>query len=294
MSADWSIIADHISQKLDEEITFQAPQSIGGGCINQTWKVTDQRGRNWFVKTNKPFRVEMFNAEMQGLEAILTTQSIRTPKPICFGQSKQHSFLVLEYLELGGSPNPTLTGAQLAHMHQHTWETFGWTRDNTIGSTAQINTPKNNWISFWQEHRLGFQLKLALQKGLSHQTYDAGMELSSLMDQFFTDYHPSPSLLHGDLWGGNCSVDISGNPVIYDPAVYFGDRETDLAMTELFGGFGNRFMSSYDEHYPIDVGYPTRKTLYNLYHIMNHYNLFGGSYSSQADSMIHSLLSVVR
>ncbi len=295
MITDWSEIASHISLSAGSKIIIKDSQAVSGGCINQAWKVTDQKGDAWFVKANQRSLIDMFEAEQSGLEEIQASQSFLVPRPLCSGETSEYSFLVMEHLQLDSSFDSVLAGRQLAKMHQYTQDTFGWKHNNTIGSTPQINTCgsvyEKDWIRFWQKHRLEYQLNLARKKGFPSGDYDAGMELCQLVGQFFTSYQPLASLLHGDLWSGNCGSDPAGNPVIYDPAVYYGDRETDLAMTELFGGFGSRFMDSYHEYLPIDSGYVTRKRLYNLYHILNHFNLFGGGYGSQAASMIDGLVS---
>ena len=192
-----------------------------------------------------------------------------------------------------GSSKPCLAGEQLAKMHHYHAEDFGWIIDNTIGSTQQRNKQNNDWISFWKDERLRFQLNLALHKGLSTEIYEKGFKLSENLGAFFESYQPKASLLHGDLWSGNIAYDEKNQPVIFDPAVYYGDHETDLAMTELFGNFGKHFYDCYNEHYPIDSGYTTRKKLYNLYHILNHFNLFGGSYAIQSERMIDKLLSEI-
>ena len=179
-------------------------------------------------------------------------------------------------------------------MHRHTQDRFGWHRDNTIGSTPQPNEKNSDWVVFWQQQRLGFQLELAAQNGIADSLREQGQRLIEVLPSFFSNYRPAPSLLHGDLWSGNYAMDTAGHPVIYDPAVYYGDREADLAMTELFGSLPQQFYSAYEEAWPIDAGYSVRKTLYNLYHILNHFNLFGGGYSSQAGHMIKSLLSETR
>ncbi len=170
---------------------------------------------------------------------------------------------------------------------------FGWGRENTIGSTPQINTPSDDWIEFWRERRLGKQLELAAHSGYCGRLQRQGERLLGKFAGLFAGYRPLPSLLHGDLWSGNYAADAEGNPVIYDPAPYYGDREADLAMTELFGGFGRAFYNAYQQAWPLDDGYRTRKTLYNLYHILNHLNLFGGGYLGQAESMIDSLLAEI-
>lgn len=224
---------------------------------------------------------------------MLETQSIRVPKPICCGTQGNSAYIVLEWLELGGSNNQPWEemGRQLAAMHR--WNPpiserrFGWRRNNTIGSTPQINTWTENWGDFFAEHRIGYQLKLARRGG----SFDRGERLLAIIPELLRDRQPQPSLVHGDLWGGNAGFTAQGEPVIFDPAAYVGDREVDLAMTELFGGFPKAFYRGYNEVFPLDPGYERRKTLYNLYHILNHFNLFGGGYASQANRAIAQILS---
>ena len=167
---------------------------------------------------------------------------------------------------------------------------FGFAHDNFIGTTPQPNGWKVDWIDFWREHRLGFQLQLAEQNGYGGQLQSLGEKLMDALPAFFKDYTPQPSLLHGDLWNGNHAYLQDGTPTIFDPATYYGDRECDLAMTELFGGYSEDFYTAYRAAFPLDAGYATRKTLYNLYHILNHANLFGGGYARQAEGMIRRLL----
>jgi fructosamine-3-kinase len=164
---------------------------------------------------------------------------------------------------------------------------FGWDINNTIGSTVQINNWTANWAEFWAKHRIGYQLKLARRRG-GH--FPQGERLLEVIPELLAGHEPQPSLVHGDLWGGNAGVTSAGEPVIFDPAAYFGDREVDIAMTELFGGFSAQFYRGYNQVWPLEGGYDQRKTLYNLYHILNHFNLFGGSYESQANQMINRIL----
>ena len=199
----------------------------------------------------------------------------------------------MESLSLSGRENSSLFGQQLAKMHQHTQKQFGWHRNNTIGSTPQINNLEDSWIEFWRKHRLGFQIELALKNGAHKKLGEKGERLMADFPALFNNYNPEPSILHGDLWSGNWGSDERGNPVIYDPAVYFGDHEADLAMMELFGSPGASFFAAYREVYPIDDGYPVRRTLYNLYHILNHFNLFRGGYAAQAESMIDRILAEI-
>lgn len=291
-SAVWNDIATHISQATGRPFTLHAARELGGGCINQAARLTGDSG-DYFVKFNDSSRQDMFAAEAEGLTELAAAGSLRVPAVVCQGTARDASFLVLEFLELSGGDGrtPERLGYGLARLHRATADTFGWKRDNTIGSTPQINTPSPDWIKFWRERRLGYQLALAARHGLRGETERRSQKLLAGMEGFFTDYRPAPSLLHGDLWGGNQAALADGTPVIFDPAVYYGDREADLAMTELFGGFSGNFYSAYRDAWPLDPGYSTRKTLYNLYHVLNHYNLFGGGYGSQAGRMIESLLS---
>lgn len=267
-------------------------RSAGGGCINQTLVLeSDEAG--YFVKTNRASLADMFAAETEGLRALAAARAIRVPAVIAQGVAGDTAYLILEYLELGGGDGRSMErlGQALAAQHRCTQPAFGWHRDNTIGSTAQINHLNPDWVEFYRQARLGFQLKLAAQRGIGRHTVTRGERLMERLGSFYETYKPAPSLLHGDLWGGNQSALADGTPVIFDPAVYYGDREADIAMTELFGGFAARFYSAYREAWPLDPGYATRRTLYNLYHVLNHYNLFGGGYGGQAGRMIDALLA---
>ena len=266
--------------------------SMGGGCINQAFKLSDGR-QHFFVKTNAADRLPMFEAEAAGLDDILATHSLRAPKPVCYGRSGGNAWLVLEFLELNGRGKAAEMGRQLAQMHRSTAPQFGWKRDNTIGSTPQPNAWTAHWVDFLRDQRLGHQFELAAQAGYGAGLRHKGERLRAGLGAFFSTYQPVPSLLHGDLWGGNAGYLPSGEPVIFDPAVYYGDREADLAMTELFGGFGADFYAAYREAWPLDAGYATRKTLYNLYHVLNHAHLFGGGYVGQAQSMLDRLLAEI-
>ncbi len=263
-------------------------QSISGGCINQTFKLADAQ-RSFFVKLNDESRLEMFEAEAEGLQQIASARSVRTPQPVCHGVADGQAFLVLEYLDLCSHGDAAALGQQLAQMHRQVQSHFGWCRDNTLGSTPQRNTPTSDWPTFVRDQRIGFQLRLAAENGYGGQLQTAGAKLMANLHLFFTDYQPQASLLHGDLWGGNHGYLADATPVIFDPAVYVGDRECDLAMTELFGGFAPAFYAAYRAAWPMDAGYAVRKTLYDLYHILNHANLFGEGYVAQANQMIAKL-----
>ena len=290
MSGLWPHIAARIGELTGRAFSPDTPRHLGGGCINTALRLSDGT-QSWFVKTNDADRLDMFEAEAAGLNAMADTRTIRVPRALCTGVHGRNAYIVMQYIEsgAGGRRAQALAGERLAAMHRHTAERFGWERDNTIGATHQANAWREDWITFWREQRLGFQLELVGRHGYT------GLQRQGerLLDRFqvLIDHDPLPSLLHGDLWGGNISYDNTGEPVIFDPAVYYGDREADLAMTELFGGFGSDFYAAYRAAWPLDAGYPTRKMLYNLYHILNHTNLFGGGYAGQAQGMIERLLA---
>lgn len=292
MTVNWQQLQQVLVDKTGQKIGRLEASPVSGGDINRAWRLSDGQ-LQYFIKTNTPERLAMFEAEMIGLKAIQTSNSIRVPEALACGIVGHQAFIVMEYLELSGRPDPVRLARQLAAMHQCTQDQYGFAVENTIGSTPQINRFTGDWPVFWQQHRLGYQLSLAKMNGYGKELLDTGMRLNEQVGHFFSGYTPLASLLHGDLWSGNQGADSAGNPVIYDPACYYGDHETDLAMMELFGGPGQRFFDAYDELFAIDAGYFTRRELYNLYHILNHANLFGVSYVSQAKQMIASLLAQV-
>jgi len=290
---DWSDIASQIQQATGEKFAPDNHRSIGGGSINDAYLLSNER-QTYFVKLNRAVLLDMFAAEAEGLDEMAATNSVRVPRPVCHGISGSNSFIVMEYIPMGHGDSAAELGERLAAMHHSTRDQFGWHRDNTIGSTPQPNNWTVDWVDFYGNHRLGYQLQLPGARAFGRQLVSGGEELIDNLGAFFVDYQPQASLLHGDLWGGNYATAASGEPVIFDPAVYYGDREADIAMTELFGGFGNRFYQSYNNSWPLDSGYAVRKTLYNLYHVLNHLNLFGGGYGSQAQSMIGQLRAEYR
>ena len=288
-------IAERIQSVTGKPFKLLKTVTVGGGCINSTYRLEGKAGQ-YFVKLNHKDCLPMFEAESLGLEAIAVTDTVRVPKPVCCGLVEDQSFLAMEFIQLRSTNSvcDRLLGQKLAAMHDARQAFFGWHWDNTIGSTPQINTRHDNWIEFFAKHRLGFQLSLAKSQGYAGKLQREGERLIECLPDFFVSYRPKPSLLHGDLWGGNYAGDDTSQPVIFDPACYFGDREADIAMTELFGGFGREFLAAYDHAYPLDIGYKYRKSLYNLYHIINHINLFGSGYLAQAENVIARLIAEVR
>lgn len=294
MNIDWPLIEKTISDATGSSFSIISTQQVSGGDINTAY-VIQGRASRYFVKINRPQLVAMFEAELAGLVELAESDTVKVPVTIACDSTEQFCFLILEGLELKPLNNKTeqLLGQQLADLHIQQQNFFGWQRDNTIGLTPQYNKRNDSWIEFWREQRLNAQLKFAAEKGYTGQLQNKGEQLGLELDKFFTDYQPQASLLHGDLWAGNAAADEFGQPVIYDPACYFGDREADIAMTELFGGYGENFYAAYNDVFPLDSGYGIRKTLYNLYHILNHLNLFGSAYQGQALRMLDSLLAEV-
>jgi fructosamine-3-kinase len=294
---NWEKIGTDISVATRTRFVFNRATQLAGGDSNQAWRLSgstksdkNQREIYYMVKLNAVNRVDMFAAESAGLAAIGATQTIRVPRTITHGVTDQHSFLVLEYFNLASHGDSRYLGAQIAAMHRHHTAQFGWARDNTIGVTPQINHWSSDWMNFWREQRLGFQLNLAAQNGYRGDLQKLGKQVLDALPDLLADHYPQPSLLHGDLWGGNHAFLPDGTPVLFDPATYYGDREADIAMTELFGGFDPEFFSAYQQAYPLDSGYAKRKTLYNLYHILNHCNMVSSRYVSQAERMMRGIL----
>lgn len=287
----WTNIARRISTTSGQPFHCQQTHRIGGGCINESYVIAGA-GQRYFVKLNHADLHQMFAAEADGLHEIAASHTLRVPQVICHGVSGAQDYLVLEHLEFGPGNNQSQAqlGRDLARMHRHTAKQFGWWRDNTLGATPQPNRQCDSWIEFWRQQRLGHQLQLAAGNGHGGELQALGQTLLDHLDDLFAGHHPQPSLLHGDLWSGNYAIAVDGRPVIFDPAVYYGDRETDLAMTELFGGFATGFYRAYEDEYPLAPGYQQRKVFYNLYHILNHLNLFGGGYLRQAAAMMEQLL----
>lgn len=271
-----------VEQALDAAGPWQW-RALGERVGGIRWRV---RGTDTdcFVKTGD---ADMLAAEADGLAALAS--HLRVPRMLAVGTG----WLALEWLEFGRASvtSAARLGEDLARLHLAPQARFGWPRANFIGATQQFNTPSDDWIGFFRDQRLGFQLRLAAENGYRGGLQEQGVELSARLPRCFAGYTPRPSLLHGDLWGGNWGACVDGGPAVFDPAVYYGDREADLAMTELFGGFPLEFYAAYWAHVPADAGYALRRELYNFYHVLNHLNLFGEAYLAQAERMLLHLLA---
>jgi len=263
---------------MDEEfkrsLQIERAAHVTGGCIHECHRVWID-GKAWFLKSNSSKHEDAFAAEADGL-AGLREAGYRAPAPHSRGIAAGRAYLLMEFLDLKGAFDFPALGRMLAQAHRKAGPDFGWDRDNYIGATPQANGWCGDWAQFWRERRMRPQLELAKRKGLS---------LPEIPLDLLEGHEPQPSLLHGDLWSGNVSFMPEG-PVVFDPAAYYGDREADLAMTELFGGFPREFYDAYNEVFPLPAGYQRRKHLYNLYHLLNHLNLFGRSYLGQVEKTL--------
>ena len=282
----FSVLREHDIRVSDSDM----PRPVGGGDISSAWKVRAD-DHHVFLKTGPASSYEMFLAESEGLKELEKASALRVPKVLGCVVSGAEAMLALEWIDFepAGTDAERALGRLLAGQHKVREARFGWHRDNTIGSTPQINRWSDDWVRFFGEHRLGYQLDLAAKKGFAGNLQSNGRRLIDGLGRFFGNYWPEPSLLHGDLWGGNWAV-ADGEPVIYDPAVYYGDREADIAMTMLFGGFGRVFYDTYQQEWPFEAGFEERLELYKLYHVLNHLNLFGSAYLARAEGIIRSLI----
>ena len=252
---------------------------VSGGDINDAYRLTLEDGTRVFMKANRSVSPAFFQAEADGLEAIRATGAIRVPGVIATGQDDRYgTFLLLEWV--GPAPRRRdfweAFGHSLAAMHRSHAGRFGWEKDNAIGATPQVNAPCDSWVAFFRDRRLAPQFKRA-ERWLDAAARKRATRLLDHLEEHLVE-PDHPSLLHGDLWSGNFITGSDGQAWLIDPAVYVGHAEADLAMTELFGGFAPDFYATYREVSPLQPGYARRRDLYNLYHLLNHLNLFGGGY----------------
>ena len=264
--------------------------ATSGGSINQTQVLSLTNGQRLFCKQNSNSPADFFLAETRGLKLLAKAKSgLRIPKPIAVQSGSRPTFLLLEYIESSAEDEKFSEqfAISLAQLHRTSQEYYGLDHDNFIGSTPQKNTLEKDGIVFFRDHRINFIRQLVRQSGLLPVAID--IKLDSLCDKFEKFLNISgekPALIHGDLWSGNYFPDIDGKPCIFDPAVYYGLREADLAMTELFGRLPQKFYDVYQEVFPINPGYEERKDLFNLYHLLNHLNIFGSSYLSSVERVV--------
>lgn len=258
-------------------------EAVAGGCISNGVRIKTSQGGRFFLKTNSETPEDMFGREAEGLEALRAAGELRVPQAHLHGAD----FLLLEDLAPASRSREywTTFGQQLAGLHNHTDERFGFEHDNYIGSTPQPNTWTDDGYAFFAEQRLGFQAQLAAERGLLSYSEVGQVERISARLAELIPEQPA-SLIHGDLWGGNAIADVHGQPALIDPAAHYGWAEAELGMTALFGGFGAAFYAAYEEARPLESGYQERFPLYNLYHLLNHLNLFGSGYHGQVKAIL--------
>ncbi len=288
-------LARTLARLLGGEIEDSAP--VYGGDINRAARVR-VRGTNYFVKwhpaspTPPPGWPDMFTAEARGLALLASAGAVRVPHPLDHGTTEDGvAYLVMEWIEPGAGGDRSrageILGRQLAALHRVTADAFGLDHHNYCGLTPQPNPWTPSWVAFYGEHRLGYQMELAARKGRMPRERRRRLErLIARLSEWIDDDAVRPSLIHGDLWGGNWLIDTTGQPVLIDPAVYYGDREAELAMCRLFGGFPPAFYRAYDEAWPPLPGRDERIPLYQLYHVLNHLNLFGEGYGGHVDAIL--------
>jgi fructosamine-3-kinase len=286
---DWERVLESLRERGIPVAGPPRVEPVRGGDISAAWRLTTEAGAI-FLKTGVADAFSRLEAEADGLQALHHAAAVRVPKVLACGEAGGTAFLALEWLTLRRPDEAAarLLGTALARQHRQLGDAFGWHRDNTIGRTPQINTRDHDWIRFFRQQRLGFQLELAKANGYGGELQQEGARLAERIGRFFEGYDPAPSLLHGDLWGGNWAAH-DGHPVVFDPAVHYGDRESDIAMTTLFGGFGQAFYKAYEESWPLSAGHGRRLLLYQLYHVLNHLNLFGSAYHGRALDLLREL-----
>lgn len=291
MELDLGTLTERLTESLrtlmGQTLTVTETRVLGGGSINTALLIRTTEG-DFFAKYNDAVRYEgMFTAEARNLELLRQTRSLRVPHTVGQFVLEGKEFLVLEYME-SGTPHYDFWrdfGTGLADLHKHTSAQFGLDYDNFIGSLRQSNTPHSSWVDFFVSQRLEPQLRMAVDKGKADESVVKKFEAlyAKLPDIFPVE---APALVHGDLWSGNSMADFNGDPVIYDPAVYYGHREMDLAMSKLFGGFEEEFYEAYNDVFPLEKHWEQRMAVCNLYPLLVHVNLFVGSYIQSVKNII--------
>jgi fructosamine-3-kinase len=298
----WHIIEQAITEKtgvafkIEEKYSLSAGLSIGNPMngndhpLNLSFKVSSAK-HSFFVKLNSKENLINFQAEAYSLRQLKKLTHIACPDVTTIGISLDKSFLVLDYIKFSKA-KPVLwyqLGQQLAQMHQETSHgQFGWQHDNFIGNTIQPNHWSSNWTTFFSQQRIAWQLQLLSEKSVLLGDID---HIAKICHNALLHHNVTPCLVHGDLWQGNTGFTFERG-MIFDPACYYGDREVDIAMTELFGHFPDDFYHGYQAEYPLDNGYEQRKIIYNFYHILNHANIFGGIYIEQAKATLSRIISM--
>jgi len=285
-----SSIEEILSRKFNQTVEIHSVSSVSGGSINETLKLTTNIGKFFVKKNSASLYPEMFEKEAKGLNILAATDAIAVPNVVALGKADNTAFLVLDFIESGRKQIDfwDYFAKKLAALHKNSSSYFGLDHNNYIGSLFQSNRKHDNWIDFYRSERLEIQVQLARDHGrMGKDVVDAFERFYQKLPEIFP-VEP-PALLHGDLWGGNYMVNKNGNAVIIDPAVYYGHREMDLGMSQLFGGFDSQFYAAYHHHYPLESGWQQRMDYCNLYPLMVHVNLFGGGYLGSVKSILKKI-----
>jgi fructosamine-3-kinase len=288
----WHCIEKQLAEHFQTTVTLTTKKMLPGADTHRAYCVHDDaNNRDYFIKINDISCFEMFDCEAIALTQLAHTQIVNVPQVILVERTVQFAYIALEYIPLISSPSNKQwfqLGQQLALLHQNQVNPdCGWQQDNFIGLTAQPNKWQHSWRLFFAEQRIGWQLQLLAEKGIMLGNIDFIIDRCK---NLLGNHKPIPCLLHGDLWRGNVGF-TQNNAYVFDPACYYGDRETDLAMTELFGAFPAAFYQGYNAIYPVDHHYEQRKPIYQLYHLLNHANIFGHDYVIQAKALINRIIA---
>jgi len=299
--------SDPLSNWLQRQLGVELRRrtSVTGGSIHRAWLLELADGSCLFAKTSPAAALAGLEAEADGLAALMlagAASGLQLPSPRAWGRAGDQAVLVLDWLDLAGSASSTgwqRLGQGLARLHRRSLEhpcgegdridgQFGWPRDNVIGSTPQANGWLPDWATFFRRRRLEPQLRLLERRGVRLRGSQALLEC---LEDWLAPHRPEPVLVHGDLWSGNAALTAGGSGALFDPSVHRADREVDLAMAQLFGGFPASFFEGYGQEWPLPAGHRARVRLYNLYHLLNHANLFGGGYIAQSQASLEALLA---
>ena len=288
MLLNWPKLESRFKSDFGSSFVIHSADPVAGGDINLAFHLITNQGP-FFVKLNTPDRADMFATEREGLLELAKCSALRVPEPVSMGQTANAAYLCMEYLDLVEEFDQARLGAAVAELHQPIGQAFGWQSNNFIGSSVQHNGWGDDWADFFWERRLEPQIMKMIDASSSFPT-SALNPLRQRVTNLLSDRSYEPSLVHGDLWHGNVGMTADGRVCLFDPAVYWGHSETDLAMARLFGGFSEEFFDAYDAARPQEAGYEVRRLIYQLYHLFNHFNLFGDSYLEQCTSHIGKIL----
>jgi protein-ribulosamine 3-kinase len=288
--------AEQIARAVAKWGTFEQCDPVSGGCISSSFRVvirdSDECRQRLFVKTNRKEFHQNFCCELDGLQRLSDTGAIGTPKPLTVGVLDQFAFVVMQWIEVGRKNDFEAFGRQLAQLHHQTAsKRIGLEQNNFLGATPQDNTPRESWVRFVQDQRIGFQLRRAVDCHLIDPSNAKTIEaVIDSLPKILTGRDETTSLLHGDLWSGNYLFDSQGQPVLIDPAVHYGCREAEFGMLLLYGGCPPNFYDAYNDQWPMPSGWRDRCQVYVLYHLLNHLNLFGQAYLADCGRVARAIL----